>query len=99
MANYIPDILSRRWVLLSPQRLSRPEADEKVRHASCIFCYGNEDKTPPEVLRYGGGETDKPGWKVRIVPNKYPITDIHEVIIHSPDCNRDIKIHQSVPEF
>ena len=49
----------------------------------CPFCAGNEATTPPEVYRIGPGEKDKPGWLVRVVPNKYPITDIHEVFIHS----------------
>lgn len=47
--------------------------------------------TPPEVYRIGPGEKDKPGWLVRVVPNKFPITDIHEVIIHSPDDQNDIE--------
>lgn len=37
------------------------------------------------------GEKDKPGWQVRVVPNKYPITDMHEVIIHSTDDGKDIE--------
>ncbi|MCX7881589.1 MAG: DUF4931 domain-containing protein, partial [Patescibacteria group bacterium] len=27
---------------------------------------------------------------LRVIPNKYPITDFHEVIIHSPDHQKDI---------
>src|SRR5205823_14882924 len=26
-----------------------------------------------------------PGWRVRVVPNLYPATPFHEVVIHSPD--------------
>lgn len=47
--------------------------------------------TPPEVYRTGPGEKDKPGWQVRVVPNLYPITDTHEVIIHSTDDVKDIE--------
>lgn len=47
--------------------------------------------TPPEVYRIGPGDADSPGWLVRVVPNKFPITDIHEVIIHSPDDAHDIE--------
>jgi len=47
--------------------------------------------TPPEVYRIGRGEKDTDGWSVRVIPNKFPITDIHEVIIHSPDCDKDIE--------
>ena len=31
--------------------------------------------TPPEVHRTGAGEPDTPGWRVRVVPNLYPIVD------------------------
>lgn len=89
MAKYVPDILSKRWVIISPQRLGRPGVDGKKYH--CPLCEGHEKETPPEVLRYGAGEKDKRGWKVRVVPNKYPITDVHEVIIHSPHHERDIE--------
>jgi len=49
---------------------SRPDAAEK-----CPFCEGREDRTPPEVWadRPGGGEADTPGWRVRSVPNLYPV--------------------------
>lgn len=50
--------------------------------------------TPPEVYRTGEGEPDTPGWRVRVVPNLYPIvggpdagpgaTGAHEVIVLSP---------------
>ncbi|OGG01539.1 hypothetical protein A2Z33_00720, partial [Candidatus Gottesmanbacteria bacterium RBG_16_52_11] len=58
---------------------------------SCPFCTGNEGTTPPEVLRIGDGEKNKPGWQVRVVPNKFPITDIHEVIVHSPDHEKGLE--------
>jgi UDPglucose--hexose-1-phosphate uridylyltransferase len=44
-----------------------------------------------EVFRIGKGEVNKPGWKVRIITNKFPITDFHEVIIHSPDHTKNIE--------
>lgn len=96
MARYVPDILTHRWVIISPQRMQRPTSQgdkvsgKKPGHPS-LFCEGSEDKTPPEILRLGGGEPNKPGWKVRVFPNKYPITDFHEVIVHSPDCHSDIE--------
>jgi len=50
--------------------VSKPDAAEK-----CPFCEGREDRTPPEVWanRPGGGEADSPGWRVRSVPNLYPV--------------------------
>jgi UDPglucose--hexose-1-phosphate uridylyltransferase len=42
---------------------------------SCPFCEGREDRTPPEVWadRPDGGPADAPGWRVRSVPNLYPV--------------------------
>jgi len=93
MSKYVPDIMSRRWVIISSQRLSRPEDIhlKKRKSKTCPFCPGNEKMTPPEVFRFGLGEKDMPGWKVRVIPNKYPITDFHEVIIHSPNEDKDIQ--------
>ncbi len=40
----------------------------------CPFCPGHEGLTPPEVLAFDGSDRapDTPGWKVRVVPNKFP---------------------------
>ena len=38
----------------------------------------------------GPGEKDGQGWFVRVVPNKYPITDTHEVFIHSTSHTDDV---------
>lgn len=91
MAKYVPDIGSRRWVIISTQRKTRPEEATYQKTIGCPFCPGNEHATPPEVYRIGPGEKDNAGWLVRVVPNKYPITDMHEVIIHSADDARDIE--------
>jgi UDPglucose--hexose-1-phosphate uridylyltransferase len=41
---------------------------------SCPFCYGNEDKTPPEIFAVRpSGPPNSPGWRVRVIPNKYPV--------------------------
>lgn len=90
MAKYVPDILSKRWVIISSQRSSRPdENNHKEQPHICPFCEGNESHTTPEVFRIGNGEANEQGWDVRVIPNKYPITDFHEVIIHSPDHTKD----------
>ena len=72
------DELSGRWVLLAPGRAARPHTSRSsVPDAPdadvCPFCAGNEQLTPPEVYRTGGGAPDTPGWRVRVVPNLYPI--------------------------
>ncbi|HCM82802.1 MAG: Galactose-1-phosphate uridylyltransferase [Microgenomates group bacterium GW2011_GWC1_43_11] len=101
MAKYVPDIKTQRWVIISPSRTKRPYEEEnsesKIQNSElkkqnvCPFCPGNEGMTPPEVYRMGTGAPDQPGWEVRVVPNKYPITDIHEVIIHSVSDTDDIE--------
>lgn len=57
---------------------------------SCPFCPGHESMTPPEVARRGPGDPDRPGWTVRVVPNLYPFTDAHEVVVLSPDHHRSL---------
>jgi UDPglucose--hexose-1-phosphate uridylyltransferase len=93
------DPISDRWVALAPWRASRPgaatlriapaTADEL---ASCPFCEGREDQTPPELLAVAppGRVPDTPGWTTRVVPNKYPAFEHHEVVIHSPRHARSI---------
>lgn len=95
MTKYVPDISTHRWVILSPRRLGRP--GENGKEPPCPFCVGREKDSGPEVYRVGNGVPDDTNWKIRVVANRYPITDIHEVIIHSPDHNRNIEnlsLHQ-----
>jgi len=77
------DIISGRWVIVAAERSKRPDdfrpaqaAEAKPAEAKgfCPFCAGNESKTPPEVfaLRADGTGPDEPGWRVRVVPNKFP---------------------------
>jgi UDPglucose--hexose-1-phosphate uridylyltransferase len=67
-----------RWVIISTERARRPSdfAPDPVRPraANCVFCEGNEDKTPPEILasRAPGSAENSPGWTYRVVPNKFP---------------------------
>ena len=101
MAKFIPDINTKRWVIISPQRSNRPnqvkdpKSSETIEkngynyNEECPFCLTHESKTPPEISRVVDPQ-DSNKWLVRVVPNKYPITDIHEVIIHSPDHIKDI---------
>jgi UDPglucose--hexose-1-phosphate uridylyltransferase len=39
----------------------------------CPFCEGQESKTPPEIYSVRTGSPNRPGWKIRVIPNKYPI--------------------------
>jgi len=86
MAKYVPDVSSRRWVIIADGRENRPdETDDTIPTSDrCPFCAGNEHLTSHEMYRVGTGKAGESGWEVRVILNKYPITDIHEVIIHSP---------------
>jgi UDPglucose--hexose-1-phosphate uridylyltransferase len=81
------DPIVGRWVIISTDRAKRPTdfARESVnpKGGFCPFCYGNESKTPPEILAFransnGGPPPPKnsPGWTVRVVPNKFPALGI-----------------------
>lgn len=99
-------MLTGRLVLLATERDTRPNTfATRVRDAteqqhttatdeSCPFCPGREHRTPPEVGRAGPGAPNTPGWRVRVVPNLYPIVGgapdhpgangAHEVVVLSP---------------
>jgi UDPglucose--hexose-1-phosphate uridylyltransferase len=63
------DPLTERLVLISPERAKRPLRSGP----SCPFCEGHEAETPPEVLVYRDpvSPANGPGWRVRVVPNRY----------------------------
>lgn len=77
------DPVRSRWVIISTERAMRPndyvaevEGREKAdeRTAACPFCEGSEHRTPPEIfsVRQNGSKPDSSGWRVRVVPNKFP---------------------------
>jgi len=72
--------LNDTWVIISRERAKRPH-DYPVNWRKevgdinkCPFEPGKEHLTPPEVfaIREEGTKPNTPGWKVRVVPNKYP---------------------------
>ena len=99
MANYVSDFSKSHWVVYTPERVNRTGMNGKEDR--CPFCPGNEVDTPPEVYRVGGGEANQPGWTVRVVHNMFPITDVHEVVIHSTDHSKNIEdlSHAEVAEI
>ena len=71
------DPVQRRWVVISPERGARPTDYKPCRdemEGDDPFAEGNEAQTPPEIMavRPSGTRKNGPGWKVRVVPNKYP---------------------------
>jgi UDPglucose--hexose-1-phosphate uridylyltransferase len=84
------DPLGRRHILLAPERARRGAPAFETFPTDpepCDFCGGREDRTPSETfaVREPDTEPDGPGWRVRVVPNLYPATPFHEVVIHTPD--------------
>lgn len=74
-----------RWVIIATERARRPsdfvpETAKPKGAAECVFCPGNEGKTPPEVLAYRshGGP-----WTLRAVPNKFPALQIEGELVSS----------------
>ncbi len=78
MSEFRQDVVTGRWVIIAPERAARPNdfPVERRRMAGgfCPFCEGHEDKTPVEVmaLRQPGSAPNRPGWQVRVVPNRFP---------------------------
>jgi UDPglucose--hexose-1-phosphate uridylyltransferase len=107
------NLITRQWVIIATERVSRPDqfrrktsGEQKLPQyvPSCPFCPGNEDQTPPEVLRL-----PKEGpWQVRVTPNRYAAltregelvrsgtgikrtvtgVGIHDVIVETPDHSK-----------
>jgi len=63
---------------MAPERAKRPQHRPRKTLAdkqpdwdeSCPFCPGNEDQTPPEILRIPQSDSDS-DWAVRVVPNLF----------------------------
>jgi UDPglucose--hexose-1-phosphate uridylyltransferase len=72
------DPIVDRWVIVAPERARRPiqlAAEPRLEPTGpCPFCEGNERETPHEILALRAESTcaDQPGWRVRVVPNKFP---------------------------
>jgi UDPglucose--hexose-1-phosphate uridylyltransferase len=64
------------WVLVAPERSRRPEDHPatgprgRAGPDGCPLCPGHESETPPEVWRL---DSEDGGWRVRIVPNRFPL--------------------------
>ncbi|MFZ1082551.1 MAG: galactose-1-phosphate uridylyltransferase [Candidatus Kryptoniota bacterium] len=71
------NVLTREWVIISPERAKRPDefAREKKGErvlpeyvSDCPFCVGNEHLTLDELFRV----SDHDSWKIRVISNKFP---------------------------
>lgn len=78
MPEWRKDPIQDRWVVIATERAKRPTdfrvpQDEK-KGGDCPLCESHEWQTPPEVLAYRDKDSarDRPGWWIRVVPNKFP---------------------------
>lgn len=70
------NFFTKEWVIIATERAKRPEdliTHRELKPApafveTCPFCPGNENRTPPEVLRFPA-RADQ--WNVRVIPNKF----------------------------
>ena len=77
------DPIVGRWVIIATDRARRPtdyaHPGSAAVHGLCPFCPGHEDKTPGEVYVTGrplGAPANGPGWRLRVVPNRFPALKI-----------------------
>ena len=79
MPEFRKDPIIDRWVVIATERSRRPSdfapPTQPPAPVSSVFSPGNEAKTPAEVFQIGRPESAEPnssGWRVRVVPNKFP---------------------------
>lgn len=84
MADYtfLQNPISKKWIISAPRRAKRPDVANGTEPA-CPFCTGREGREE-EYYRVGGEKGDQ-NWKVRVIPNKFPFTPYHELVLSSPD--------------
>jgi UDPglucose--hexose-1-phosphate uridylyltransferase len=76
------DPIVGRWVIIATERAKRPLAPKipspGFGTGPCPFCPGQESNTPHEILAYreSGSKANEPGWRIRVVPNKFPALQI-----------------------
>lgn len=85
------DPASGTWVIFSPERQRRPlffqpNGEDILTAENCPFCEGNEQMTPPEVYSIrDNGNANGTGWRLRVVPNKFPALRVEGHLDRRPD--------------
>jgi len=108
MSELRKDPVVDRWVIIARERGKRPSDfagfDTNRPKGFCPFCPGNEDVVPPEVLAYrkAGSKPNGPGWRLRVVPNKFPaLKDQEELYKHGDgmyDMMNGVGLHEVIIE-
>jgi len=86
------DPIVGRWVIIAPERITRPVTVTETEPAANPedfdpFLEGHEDATPHEILAYRnpGTRPNGPGWRVRVVPNKFPALKVEGELVKRGD--------------
>jgi UDPglucose--hexose-1-phosphate uridylyltransferase len=80
------DPIVGRWVIIAAERAKRPQDFQHELLARsggvCPFCSGHEEMTPPEILAYRepNSRANGSGWRVRVIPNKFPALQVEGVL-------------------
>jgi len=69
------NLITREWVVIAPERATRPDQFARKHKAAelgeyddkCPFCPGHEEQTPDEISRL----PTEGDWEIRVVPNKF----------------------------
>ncbi|MGL4377961.1 MAG: galactose-1-phosphate uridylyltransferase [Microcoleaceae cyanobacterium] len=96
MSELRQNIITRDWVIIATERAKRPDQfaikrEEQIilphYHPHCPFCLGNEEDIKLESFRI----SDDHGWKVRVIPNKYPaLSPLGERVRFSDNIHRGL---------
>lgn len=79
------DVLTGQQVIIAPRRSLRPSSrlkDPILGNSIDPFAEGNEHDTPDErfAVREADSSANGPGWKLRVVPNRYPSVELAETL-------------------
>jgi UDPglucose--hexose-1-phosphate uridylyltransferase len=102
------DPVTGRWAVVAPRRANRPinlpghepRGRTTGERQPCPFCPGQEHDTPDEVyaLRAPGSPPNGPGWRLRVVPNKYPAASPDADHVHArPGAGDERPLFESAP--
>lgn len=82
---FIQNGVSKKWIISAPKRAKRPDsASEEI--PLCPFCPESVEKE--KTLYEISSKSPKSGWLVKVIENKFPFAEIHEIVIHSEDHHK-----------
>ena len=89
----IEKTISRHPVIVAPRRANRPDFTTDTV-PFCPFCSGREAEDGElyridEKGKSAAFHEPTTDWLVRVIPNKFPFTHFHELVIHSPDHHKN----------